>query len=153
MPNAIPLSRDTIESRLIDLDNATKELDKLAAIPELTFHSDPHNLALASFYLQRSLEDILGSGTHLLARLLVPVTVEEYAHIIPELAKVGIVSTSFAERNAKLGSYRNRLVHHYLNITSQEIYSLIHEHRDDLIEYGRAIKKVLDTPDRYGFVV
>lgn len=150
MLNIIPINRETIEARLIDLDNSIKELDKLTELSEPAFVSDPHNLALASFYLQRALEDILGIGSHLLARLPNPVIIEEYAQVIPELAKIGIVSANFADRNAKLGNYRNRLVHHYLNITSQEIYRLILEHRSDLVEYGRAIKNVLENPSQFG---
>lgn len=153
MPSLLPLNRESVEARLLDLGNAVAELDQLAATPQADFVTNAHTVALASYYLQRAIEDILGIGTHLLARLPTPVTVEEYRDVVPELARAGIVSTAFATRNAKLGSYRNRLVHHYLDVTPEEIYRILTEHRTDLVAFGRSIRAVLEDSAAFNFTI
>ena len=58
----IPLNKETITVRLDDLASSINELNKLADLDFEKFAKNPDNFALASFYLQRSLENILTIG-------------------------------------------------------------------------------------------
>lgn len=145
----IPLNKETIVVRLDDLVSSTNELNKLANLDFEKFAKNPDNFALASFYLQRSLENILSIGAHILSRLDIEFSVSEYANILPNLSKAKIIPQKFADRNQKLGHYRNRLVHGYLKITPREMYDILQTHLVDLKQFGQIINDLLNDPSKF----
>lgn len=145
----IPLNKETIIVRLDDLVSSTNELNKLANLDFEKFAKNPDNFALSSFYLQRSLENILSIGAHILSRLDGEFTLSEYANILPNLVKAKIIPQEFADRNKKLGNYRNRLVHGYLKITPREMYDILQTHLVDLKQFGQIINDLLNDPTKF----
>lgn len=149
----VPLNFETIDVRLKDLTQSINELEILAELSKKEFFKDRHNFALASFYLLRSLENILSTGSHILSRLSQIIITEEYNKILPELAKAGIIPQEFANRNVKLGSYRNRLVHDYLKITHEEMYEILQTRLIDLKKFGQIINDLLNKPSKFNLEI
>lgn len=145
----VPLNFETIDVRLKDLTQSINELEMLAKLSEKDFYKNRYNFALASFYLLRSLEDILSIGSHILSRLVQITITEEYNQILPELAKAGIVPQKFVDRNTKIGNYRNRLVHDYLKITPREMYDILQTHIVDLKQFGKIINDLMNDPSKF----
>lgn len=145
----IPLNKETITIRLDDSTLSITKLEELAKLSYEQFIENPDNFALASFHLQRTLENILSIGAHILSRLDIEFSVSEYANILPDLAKAKIIPQKFADRNQKLGNYRNRLVHGYLKITPREMYDILQTHLVDLKQFGQIINDLINDPSKF----
>ncbi|MEW6456670.1 MAG: HepT-like ribonuclease domain-containing protein [Acidobacteriota bacterium] len=48
-----------------------------------------------------------------------------------------------------MAGYRNRLIHFYSEITTEEMHKIICEHLDDFGKFNEFIKKVLKFPGKY----
>lgn len=143
-----PLNTQKIRNILADIEGNLKELRSLVSLGFEEFRSDRKNYGLAEHYLRRTLEGILTIGSHILARL--PAKTKDYKQIILSLGEYGIIPVEFAERNKRLASYRNRLVHLYRGVTMDELFTVINQHLSDLYLFCQYFQKVLKEPERFG---
>lgn len=146
----LPIEPEKIQKRLIDLSNNIEQLREFQKMTPEEFEKSEHGLAATSSYLLHSLEDIFGIGLHLLARLPNVQLDGEYGEILPLLAKKGVISEAYVERNRAMSKYRNRLVHFYLDIKAKEMHQILQEHLKDLEQFSRYIKAVLEKPEKFG---
>lgn len=143
-----PLNTQKIRNILADIEFNLKELRSLVSSGFEEFRSDRKNYGLAEHYLRRTLEGILTIGSHILSRL--PAKTKDYKQIILSLGEYGIIPVEFAERNKRLASYRNRLVHLYWEVTMDELFTVINQHLEDLYLFCRYFQEVLKDPERFG---
>lgn len=143
-----PLNIQKIRNILADIEFNLKELRSLVSLGFEEFRSDRKNYGLAEHYLRRTLEGILTIGSHILSRL--PAKTKDYKQIILSLGEYGIIPVEFAERNKRLASYRNRLVHLYWEVTMDELFTVINQHLEDLYLFCRYFQEVLKDPERFG---
>jgi uncharacterized protein YutE (UPF0331/DUF86 family) len=148
MNERIPLNIQKIRNIIADIEGNLEELKSLASLSLEEFRSDRKNYGLAEHYLRRSLEGILTIGSHILSRL--PAKTKDYQQIIISLGEYGIIPKDFAEKNKRLASYRNRLVHLYWEVSLNELYTVIQQHLEDLTLFCRYFRDVLKTPERFG---
>jgi uncharacterized protein YutE (UPF0331/DUF86 family) len=146
-----PINIQKIRNILADIESSIDELKILTSCSPEEFIKDKRNYALTEHYLRRALEGILTIGSHLLARL--PVKTRDYQEIISSLGQEGILPTEFAERNKKLASYRNRLVHLYWEISPEELYKVVKQHLNDLSQFCSFYKKAVSNRQKFGFDV
>ncbi|MFN3481349.1 MAG: type VII toxin-antitoxin system HepT family RNase toxin, partial [Thermodesulfovibrionales bacterium] len=125
-----PLNIQKIRNILADIEGNLRELNLLVSEGLEKFLSERKNYGLAEHYLRRTLEGILTIGSHILSRL--PAKTKDYKQIILSLGEYGIVPIEFAERNKRLASYRNRLVHLYWEVTMEELFTVITQHLEDM---------------------
>lgn len=109
-----------------------KHLDDLAALPDDDFMK-PRNLAAAESFLRRSLEAIFDVGRHLLARIGRIDLAQEYKAIARGLAQERIVRDDVGVTLVRMAGYRNRLVHFYHEVTTEELHDIVVNHRQDLL--------------------
>lgn len=147
----IAVDINKIRNLLQDIQSNIKQLQNLAKLSLKQFKSDKKNYGLADHYLRRSLEGILTISTHLLSRL--PSKTKDYQEVIKELARFKIVPQAFAERNRKLASYRNRLVHMYWEVSEEELHKVINDHLDDLDKFCQYFQKVLQNPEKFNLKI
>jgi len=148
MNERIPLNIQKIRNIIADIEGNLEELKSLASLSLEEFRSDRKNYGLAEHYLRRSLEGILTIGSHILSRL--PAKTKDYQQIIISLGEYGIIPKDFAEKNKRLASYRNRLVHLYWEVSLNELYTVIQQHLEDLTLFCRYFRDVLKAPERFG---
>lgn len=101
----------------------------LASLGDLT--ADPRMVAAGESYLRRALEALLDLGRHLLAKGFARAAVE-YKEIPALLGEVGVLDPPLAEIFRAMAGYRNRLVHFYDEVTPDELYRILTEHRTDI---------------------
>ena len=87
------------------------------------FIENPATVAAAESYLRRALEALLDMGRHILAKGFGR-AVAEYKLISKELEKAGVLTSDTAKILRVLAVYRNRMVHFYHEISSQELYEI-----------------------------
>ena len=104
------------------------------------FLSDPRNAASAESYLRRGLEALMDLGRHMLAKGFGK-AVAEYKEIPIELKKCGVLQEAEAKIMRELAGYRNRMVHFYDEVTTEELYQICHEQLDNV---EKILAKILE---------
>ena len=128
--------------RILDLiANVRKSLRRLREFSSMSpddFRSDYDNFAVAEHHLRKVLETVLDIGRHIIARqgLGRP---EDYTQIFEILGQEGVLPEDYVKRNRGLPGYRNRLVHIYHEVTSEEIFEIIQTKLSDLDEFCKLI--------------
>jgi uncharacterized protein YutE (UPF0331/DUF86 family) len=140
-----PVNISKIRNILAQIEEGIKELETLSKLTLTDFLSDKRNYIVAEHYLRRSLEGILTIGSHFLSRI--NAKTKDYQQIILSLGEHGLIPKDFAERNKNLAGYRNRLVR---EITPEELYTVINQHLNDLIEFCKYYQDILANLKKYG---
>ena len=143
-----PVNIPKIRNILAQIEEGIKELETLSKLTLTDFLSDKRNYIVAEHYLRRSLEGILTIRIHFLSRI--NAKTKDYQQIILSLGEHGLIPKDFAERNKNLAGYRNRLVHVYWEITPEELYTVINQHLNDLIEFCKYYQDILANLKKYG---
>jgi len=133
------------------LDWVDRMVDDIRAIPLGSiedFKADKRNLGAAESSLRRALEALLDLGRHLLAKVFGE-AVTEYKAIADELEKRNVLSSEAALRLRILAGYRNRMVHFYHEITTEELYDICSHELDDLLMVREALKSWTRTHPDY----
>lgn len=108
-------------------------LDNLRMIPLGSlekFSSDPLNAPAAESFLRRALEALMDVGRHILAKGFGR-GVSEYKKVAAELGEVGVLGREEAALFRKMAGYRNRMVHLYDEVTTEELFQICTEHLND----------------------
>lgn len=137
------LNLNKIEKNLSLIQEFLIELKKLASISVEEFLSDKRNPASAESYLRRCLEAVFDIGRHILAKTY-GFKELEYKDIARELGEKEIVEKDYAKTLIKMAGYRNRMVHLYHEITSEEIYHILKEHLSDIERFISEIARFLE---------
>lgn len=151
----LALNRKSLTSRLAEIESNISSLQDFKKMSFKEF-AKSHYSAAAELYLERSLEAVFDIGNHILSRLpLRPAErPEEYKAIAKTLGKHKIVPEVFADEVlTKMAGYRNRLVHHYLEITERELYDIIQHDLSDLEKFCSYIKLLIKDPKKHGFEI
>jgi uncharacterized protein YutE (UPF0331/DUF86 family) len=113
-------------------------LRTLAEADENTFRKDFRIRGSAERYLQLAIESCINVGNRILAILQFkkPVrTPETYGDIFEELGKLDAIPQDFVPTMLQMVKFRNRLVHIYWNIDSEQLYGILKERLNDLEKY------------------
>lgn len=140
-----PVNISKIRNILAQIEEGIRELETLSKLSLTDFLSDKRNYIVAEHYLRRSLEGILTIGSHFLSRI--NAKTKDYQQIILSLGEHGLIPKDFAERNKNLAGYRNRLVR---EITPEELYTVINQYLNDLIEFCKYYQAIFANLKKYG---
>jgi len=136
----------TVKDRLNRIIKSVDRLSRLAAADrELFLQAESDLPAIAESHLRRSLEAVFDIGRHLLSRRGRPDLAQEYKSIAMGLVQTGIVPPELEEKLVKMAGYRNRLVHLYHEVSTEELYHVITHNLDDLRAFVRVIANYLKT--------
>jgi len=117
------------------LDYAEECLRELRALPSEdleAFLSDRRNPLAADALLRRAIEALFDTARHMLAKGF-GVGKLEYREIARQAKERDLLTNDgTAEAFRKIAGYRNRLIHHYEEVTPEELHGIIQNHLDDL---------------------
>lgn len=148
----IPLSRKVLVNRLSEIERDLARLSEFQGVPLKEFCDGIH-YAAAEHYVRRALEAIFDAGNHILSRLpLAPgERPETYKAIALALGRHQVVAKEFAEGPlTAMAGYRNRLVHFYDEVTSEELHEIIHHELKDLETFARSLRDIITNPQKIG---
>jgi uncharacterized protein YutE (UPF0331/DUF86 family) len=141
------LSKKVIGDRLAWIDKMIVEIRALPLDSYEDFSANRRDVWAAESCLRRALEAIFDLGRHILAKGFGQ-GVTEYKQIASELETAGVLSHSRARLLSTLAGYRNRLVHFYHEVTSEELYEICQNNLEDLLKIKNAFRKwVNENPD------
>jgi len=102
------------------------------------FFSDKKNPPFVESYLRRSLEVVFDISRHILSKTYGFKEIE-YKAIAREMGKRGVISEKLAVGLYKMAGYRNRLVHFYKEVTSEELFEIITNDLGDFDQFSKEI--------------
>ena len=142
------ISRRVVVDRLALVDKLLDEIRRLPLDDRATFFGDSRNVGMAESCLRRSLEALLDVGRHLLAKGFA-VGVTEYKEIANRLEEKAVLSHADATILRVLAGYRNRLVHFYHEVSSEELFEICGHQLGDVQQVCDAYRRWLrEHPDR-----
>jgi len=109
-----------------------------------SFVSDARNAAAAESYLRRALEALMDLGRHILAKGFAK-AIAEYKEIPAELLTQGILSKTDALSMREMAGYRNRMVHFYNEIGTDELYTICSKQSTEIEKILTSFKEWIDT--------
>ena len=127
------VSKRVIGDRLVWIDKMVAEIRALPMDSYEEFSADKRNVWAAESCLRRALEAIFDLGRHVLAKIFSQ-GVAEYKQIASELERAGVLSQNDAHLMTTLAGYRNRLVHFYHEVSSEELYEICRDELGDLLK-------------------
>jgi uncharacterized protein YutE (UPF0331/DUF86 family) len=133
------ISEKVVVERLAWIEEMVAGIRALPLADLDSFKQDPRNVAAAESYLRRSLEALLDIGRHLLAKAF-DTTASEYKSIPRGLREAGILNDGEADLLRQMAGYRNRLVHFYDQITTEELYNICAREMDDVLHIAYRLR-------------
>jgi uncharacterized protein YutE (UPF0331/DUF86 family) len=125
------ISEKVVTGRLAWIEEMIAGIQALPLNDLSSFSQDPRNVAAAESYLRRSLEALLDIGRHILAKAF-DITASEYKGIPHHLHEVGILTEEEAYILREMAGYRNRLVHFYDQVSTEELYTICTQQIEDV---------------------
>lgn len=120
------------------LEGCLLELRPFSAMEKEEFLSDRKNPPFVESYLRRSLEVVFDISRHILSKTYGFKEIE-YKAIAKEMGKKCIISENLANELYKMAGYRNRLVHFYKEVTSEELFEIVKNHLKDFDQFSKEI--------------
>jgi len=125
------------------IESCVEELKPFSRMTEKEFLSDRKNPPFVESYLRKALEAVFDIGRHILAKSYGFKEIE-YKTIAKELGKRKVISEELSEVLIKMAGYRNRMVHFYREVTSEELHQIILNNMEDFNRFNREISSFIN---------
>jgi uncharacterized protein YutE (UPF0331/DUF86 family) len=120
------------------IEACLKELRPFSGLAIEDFLSDRKNPPFVESYLRRSLEAVFDIGRHILAKTYGSKELE-YKAIAKELGEKGVITKKLSDTLYVMAGYRNRMVHFYREVTSEELHHLVVNNLKDFDRFAAEI--------------
>jgi len=136
------IDKEKVKVKIGIIQENLEELEKFQSLKLEELSNSKRDLAAAKYFLRTSIEAMIDIGSHIIAKkfLGIPNTNVE---VVLKLVEKGVLSKENAAAYAKMVKYRNRLTHFYFEVSSQEIFDIIHNKLSDFEKYIAEILKYL----------
>jgi uncharacterized protein YutE (UPF0331/DUF86 family) len=142
------VNKRVIGDRFSWIERMVVEIKSLPLESYEAFTRDSRNIWSAESCLRRTLEALLDIGRHILAKCFGK-GISEYKEISKELEQKEVLSSVDAQLLRIMAGYRNRLVHFYHEVSTEELYRICKENIDDVLKIKKAyLNWINDNPDR-----
>ncbi len=140
-----------VSDRLALIRECLADLRALPATSLTEFVADRRNAHAADSLLRRSIEALFDTARHMLAKQFA-VGALEYREVARKAAEKGLVADpTLAERFLQIAGFRNRLTHHYENVTPAELLEILQRDLGDIealaTALGAAAARLITPPD------
>jgi uncharacterized protein YutE (UPF0331/DUF86 family) len=136
----------TIDLKVVSdrLDLVREHLGELRELPSgsmESFLADRRNQRAAEALLRRAIEALFDVARHLLAKSA-GVGALEYREVARQCVQRGLVrDPDLATRMEQIAGFRNRLTHHYEDVTGPELYGVVAGHLGDLAAIAEELRR------------
>jgi uncharacterized protein YutE (UPF0331/DUF86 family) len=136
---------DTVQKILAEYLEAKKQLEELAQLPLPDLAGDPHKIASAKYHLIIAIEAAIDICNHIIAKnnLRVP---EDYADTFKVMVENQLITEDFSSNLTKMARFRNRLVHRYWDIDTQQLYNIL---KNNLVDLARFLHEIRSNLARF----
>lgn len=135
---------DKIRKITSEILGSLERLEELKNMPKDEFLSDQHKIGSAKYCFIVAIEGMIDLCNHIIARNGYR-TPEDYADTFRVMAEKEAFDKDFTDTLIRIARFRNRLVHIYWEVDSNELYRIMQERLQDirtfLKRYGNFIKQ------------
>jgi len=135
----LELNPDKVRKITSEILTSLERLEELKRLHKDAFLSDPHKISSAKYNFIAAIEGIVDLCNHLIAKNAFR-TPEDYADTFKVLAEKGAFDRDFTGTLVQMARFRNRLVHIYWEVNSDELHHILTTRLDDvrrfLKQYG-----------------
>lgn len=139
------VDRPRLDQLLALLTRYVRILRELADTPLAEFTADPRNYGSAERFLQLAIETTLSIGHHVIADdgFEQP---RSYAEVFAVLGREGVLDPAFAVEITPMARMRNRLVHHYEDISADRVHEILATRLGDFDRFAAQVTGYADRP-------
>lgn len=146
------IETDVVIKRVNGIQAEIAELETISHMPFDEFKNGV-GFKLAQYHLHRALEGVFHISGHILSRIP-GAQATEYKELARKLGEFGIIDKAFANTKlVEMAKYRNRLVHFYAEVTSEELYGILKKDLGDFDVFLSAVRRVLENPQQFGLTI
>lgn len=132
------VDKEIIQRKLAFIDQCLHKLEDLRAMDENDFFSGFQAVDAAKYNLQVSIEAVVDTATHIVARERWG-TVNTSAEAIRYLVQHGILEQRQERQLMQMVKFRNQVAHLYQEVNDSEIYRILQENLIDIRDFVQAI--------------
>jgi uncharacterized protein YutE (UPF0331/DUF86 family) len=133
---------ESVRSRLDHLGELLEELDAIQAGGRDAYVAELRTRLAAQHALQLAIQACIDVGAHVIAELGLSAP-DDYRGVFENLTPAGLDSR-LATRMAAAAGMRNVLVHAYLEVDDEAVWSALSE-LDDMRQFAAAVQQMLDA--------
>src|SRR3972149_4484841 len=137
-----------LTGRIDVIRTALSRLKDLSRLSQKDFMDDYKNPASAETFLRHCLEATFDIGRHILAKTGKVRLTHEYKDIARGLGKSGVLSQTLIDKLVEMAGYRNRIVHFYHEITTEELYQILQTALKDFKHFLEEIGQFLEKQQK-----
>jgi len=137
----MPSEFSGIERRLDELNERLARLQPLQSKPRAEFDADPYLRDIAERNLEIAAQCVIDICHRIIALENARKPMDYYEAILI-MSELNVLPAGFARQIAPLAGFRNALIHEYLGIDWDQVYSNLHR-LNDLVAFGETIRKWL----------
>lgn len=138
------VDNNLIQEKINYMENNLSKLEKLNKLPRETFLGEFYYVEAAKHLLQVTIEAMLDICQHVIARQRFRAP-NSYADALNILIDEGILPESQKDAFLQMAKFRNRVVHLYNEVDSNELHRILHERLGDFRYFIQAVVKNLLT--------
>jgi uncharacterized protein YutE (UPF0331/DUF86 family) len=139
-----PVKKEVMQKKLQRLSVVIRKLERYGAMPFADFSADEGAMDAAMFNLALGVEIVTDIGNHILAEQFQH-PAPTYTETILSLGRHSVFPEYFAEENAGMPNFRNRLIHEYEDIDMGKVYEHLRKSPDTFREFARYYTEFFDT--------
>lgn len=116
-----PINKETVNKKLVLLDEVLEKLQDIKALSRENFMSDffIHDTAIRNLVL--GIEIITDIGNHILLEVFHS-SADTYKDVVLTLGETEVIPKEFAEENAQMADFRNLIIHAYGSLDMKQVY-------------------------------
>lgn len=138
------IDKEIVQKRLHEILSLARELKAFSNISKRDFLKNIERQYAVMHVFQIAIEACLSVGNHIIARERLGIP-QNYQDVFSLLEKHGILDETFAEEMRKMAKFRNKLVHIYWEIDTEQLYELLTTRPSDFEEFVKQIKNALSV--------
>jgi uncharacterized protein YutE (UPF0331/DUF86 family) len=136
------VDRNLVQARIEKMRHSVARLRDLALLGEESFSRTEDSCALAERHLQIAIQSVIDIGHHIVADMDLGLP-QDYKDVFRILANNNIISESLGKKLESMTGLRNILVHDYLRVDPQRIYTVLQNDLADFDEFAASILKLI----------
>lgn len=137
------IDKKSVKEKLAKLEQIIKLLEKFKKVSREDFLVDFTVNSAAQHNLVLGIEIIADIGHHFLTEVY-QLHPKEYKEIIEMLGEYGIVPKKFAKENMKMASFRNLIIHQYMEVDMKKVYQNLQKAPDIFRKFLKYYLKFLE---------
>lgn len=132
----------SVSARLEHLDELVAELDAIRAGGQVAYASEWRTRLATEHALQLAIQNCIDIGAHLVSELGLKAPAD-YRGVFESLCPAGL-DAQLAKRLAAAAGMRNILVHGYLDVDDEAVWSAL-DRLDDLRAFAAAVQRIVES--------